>query len=49
MKSDFARVAVEGGFATPEDLRGSAQGWLDWAAAEDGWLCMPHAEILYQV
>jgi SAM-dependent methyltransferase len=49
VKSDFARVAVEGGFATPEDLQRLAQGWLDWAAAEDGWLCIPNGEILCQV
>jgi hypothetical protein len=49
VKSDFAKVAVEGGFATPEDLRRLAQGWLDWAADVDGWLCIPHSEILCQV
>ncbi len=46
VKSDFARVAVEGGFATPEDLQRLSQGWRDWAADEDGWLCIPHSEIL---
>jgi SAM-dependent methyltransferase len=46
VKSDFAKVAVEGGFATPEDLRRLSQGWRDWAADEDGWLCIPHGEIL---
>ena len=48
-KSDFARMAVDGGFATPEVLQQLAQGWLDWAANEDGWLCLPHGEILCQV
>jgi SAM-dependent methyltransferase len=45
-KSEFARVAVEGGSATAEDLERIAQVWRDWAADEDGWLCLPHGEIL---
>ena len=49
VKSDFARMAVEGGFATAEDLERIAQGWLSWAADEDGWLCLPHGEILCRV
>jgi SAM-dependent methyltransferase len=49
VKSDFARVAVEGGFATPADLERLAEGWLAWAADADGWLCIPHGEILCRV
>jgi ubiquinone/menaquinone biosynthesis C-methylase UbiE len=49
VKSDFARVAVDSGFATPADLERLAQGWLDWAREEDGWLGIPHGEILCRV
>jgi hypothetical protein len=27
-------------------LQRIADGWLEWAAAPDGWLLMPHGEIL---
>lgn len=46
VKSDFAKVAREGGLATAEDLERLAEGWLAWAADADGWLCIPHGEIL---
>ena len=46
VKSDFARAAVAGGYATPEQLEHLASGWLHWAAEPDGWLTIPHGEIL---
>jgi SAM-dependent methyltransferase len=46
VKSDFAKSAVSQGLATPEQLAEPAAGWLAWAADPDGWLCIPHAEIL---
>ncbi|MBR7832842.1 methyltransferase domain-containing protein [Actinospica durhamensis] len=48
-KSDFARMAVDGGLATPEQLQRLADGWLQWAADEDGWVGIPHGEILCRV
>jgi ubiquinone/menaquinone biosynthesis C-methylase UbiE len=46
VKSDFAKVAVDGGFATPADLERLAEGWLSWAADPDGWLVLPHGELI---
>lgn len=44
--SKFATDAVERGFATRETLEEIAAGWREWVAAEDGWLLMPHGELL---
>jgi SAM-dependent methyltransferase len=45
-ESDLARQLVAGGAATPADLDRIADGWLAWADAEDGWIAIPHGEIL---
>jgi SAM-dependent methyltransferase len=44
--SSFAGQAVEGGFATPDDLQAIRAGWQDWAVHEDGFLAMPHGEVI---
>jgi SAM-dependent methyltransferase len=44
--SSFAGQALEGGFATDDDLQAIRAGWQGWAADEDGFLAMPHGEIL---
>ena len=44
--SDFAEHAIERGMADRDGLRRLAEGWRTWASAPDGWLLMPHAEIL---
>jgi SAM-dependent methyltransferase len=44
--SDLARQLVDSGTATPADLDRIANGWLAWADAPDGWLVIPHGEIL---
>lgn len=43
--SQFATHAIEAGVdrATLEYI---ADGWREWAASEDGWLLMPHGELL---
>jgi hypothetical protein len=46
LKSDMARQALASGSATEEDLRRISGGWRTWAADEDGWLSLPHGEIL---
>lgn len=44
--SDFARTAVEDGHATREDLEAGAAAWRQWSTDPDGWLTIPHGEIL---
>jgi len=46
LKSFFATQALDGGFATHEDLQRIADGWLQWAAEEDGWFTIINGEIL---
>lgn len=48
-KSLFATQALEGGHATRADLERIAEGWLAWAADEDGWFTIPSGEILCRV
>jgi len=47
--SAFAEQAVAYGLATPEQLAGIADAWLEWAEADDGWLGMMHGELLIRV
>jgi hypothetical protein len=44
--SAIAGQALASGAATAADLARMRAGWLDWAAAEDGWFVVPHGEIL---
>lgn len=44
--SAFAEAALHSGLATGEELRAISAAWRVWAADEDGWLSMPHAELL---
>jgi SAM-dependent methyltransferase len=46
LRSDMARQALATGAATQDDLRRISEGWLEWAAAGDGWLSILHGEIL---
>jgi len=45
-ESSFAGHAIESGHSNPDELRRIAQAWRDWAADGDGWLLMPHGEVL---
>lgn len=49
LESAFAADATAKGFAAPDDLRLISAAWRDWANSEDGWLAMPHGEILARV
>ena len=46
VSSDLARQAVAMGEATRSDLERMSQAWREWTAAPDGWLMVPHAEVL---
>jgi len=45
-KSSFGDRAVEHALATRRDLERLANGWLRWAASDDGWFVIPHGEVL---
>lgn len=46
LHSSFADNALRHGLADQAALERISAGWRAWAAAPDGWLLMPHAEIL---
>ena len=45
-ESQFAAHAIESGHSNPTELARIAAAWRDWAADDDGWLLMPHGEVL---
>ena len=46
VESALARQLVDSGMATFADLDEISSAWRAWAAAPDGWLAVPHGEIL---
>jgi SAM-dependent methyltransferase len=44
--SALSRQLVESGMATAAELDGISAAWRDWAGAPDGWIGIPHGEIL---
>lgn len=46
LHSTFAEHAIAHGITDRAGLERIAAGWLEWAAADDGWFLMPHGEIL---
>lgn len=44
--STIAERAVDGGFATRDELADIAEAWRAWAAHPDGWFSIPHGEVL---
>ena len=44
--SGFAKLAVDGGYATTDQLADVAKGWQDFVDHEDGWFGMLHGEII---
>ncbi len=49
LHSDFARTALSHGLATQTDLQEIAAAWTRWADEPDGWLWIPHGEVLARV
>jgi len=47
-RSSFGDRAVEHALATRRDLDRLANGWLRWAASQEGWFVIPHGEIRCQ-
>ena len=46
VESALARQLGDSGMATTAELDEISSAWRDWAAAPDGWLAVPHGEIL---
>jgi SAM-dependent methyltransferase len=46
VESALARQLVESEMATPTELGEISSAWREWATARDGWLSIPHGEIL---
>lgn len=46
LHSTVARDLVSLDLATPAQLEEISAAWRDWAAADDGWIAIPHGEIL---
>ena len=49
LHSDLGRDLLARGMATPAQLEEISAAWRAWAAAPDGWLAIPHGEILCRV
>lgn len=45
-ESVFAKITVEQGFATREELAELSDAWRAWRDAEDGWFAVLHGEVL---
>jgi ubiquinone/menaquinone biosynthesis C-methylase UbiE len=46
VESALASQLVDSGMATTAELNEISSAWRDWAAAPNGWLAIPHGEIL---
>jgi hypothetical protein len=46
LESAFADRALAEGFATQSQLQEISDAWSRWASDADGWMSMPHGEVL---
>jgi ubiquinone/menaquinone biosynthesis C-methylase UbiE len=44
--SGFADTALASSLASPSDLARIRDAWLSWVSSPEGWLSMPHGEVL---
>lgn len=49
LSSSFAKIAVDEGLATRQDLESIAQGWRQWGQMEDGWFSVVSGEMIVRV
>lgn len=49
LSSGFAKVAVDGGYATMEELKDIAKAWLDFVDDDYAWFGLLHGEIVCRV
>ncbi|HZM75468.1 MAG TPA: methyltransferase domain-containing protein [Candidatus Limnocylindrales bacterium] len=49
LRSDMARQLLIDGMTTPYELQRISDAWRRWADDEDGWMAVPHGEILCTV
>ncbi|MFD7971892.1 class I SAM-dependent methyltransferase [Streptomyces clavifer] len=47
--SVYAKLAVDGGHARPEQLTAIAEAWRAWGEEPDAWFLVPHGELICQV
>ena len=46
LSSAMGNQAIASGSATPAEMAAMSAGWTAWAAVDDGWLSIPHGEIV---
>jgi ubiquinone/menaquinone biosynthesis C-methylase UbiE len=46
VNSDIARMILEAGVAAEADLRRMSAAWREWADQPDGWIAVPHGEVI---
>jgi hypothetical protein len=46
LHSELARQLLTMGLASTPELEKISAAWQAWAAAPDGWLAIPHGEII---
>lgn len=47
--SVYAKLAVDGGHATTEELTAVAASWRAWGELDDAWFLVPHGELICRV
>ncbi len=48
LESALARQLVDGGLADAARLHAISDAWKTWASSDDGWIAIPHGEIVWR-